>query len=88
MLTFIGAVLLLVAVLVVAMIYFVRHTTIVTSTQNGSRVESAAGAITTGNDPAQLAKSLGIDLFPGAVGEKSAQAELPANTMAAMQFHT
>lgn len=87
-LTFLGAVLILVAILALAMSYFIRHTTIVTSTQGGNRVESPAGALTTGNDPAQLAKSLGIDLFPGAVGEHSAQAQLPSNTMASMQFHT
>jgi len=72
----------------VGMVYFIRHTTIVTSTKNGGRVESPFGVVTTNNDPAKLAKTLGVEPFPGAVGEKGAQAEIGANTMVSLSFRT
>jgi hypothetical protein len=69
-------------------LYFVRHTTIVTSSPTSARVEAPFGVVTSNNNPAQLAKTLGIDVFPKAVGVKSTQAELATETMASMIFRT
>jgi hypothetical protein len=71
-----------------AVLYFVRHTTIVTSNPNSARVEAPFGVVTSNNNPTQLAKSLGIDVYPGAQGIKATQAELATETMASMLFHT
>ncbi|MGH9415166.1 MAG: zinc-ribbon domain-containing protein [Terriglobales bacterium] len=73
---------------VLGMIYFVHNTTIVTAGKNGSRIESPMGVVTTSRDPAKVAKQLGIELFPGAVGDNSAQALLNANNMVSLAFHT
>lgn len=76
------------AAFVVGMIYFVHTTTIVTAGKNGSRIESPMGVVTTSRDPAKVAEQLGIELYPGAVGDNSAQAQLNANNMVALVFHT
>lgn len=87
-LAFLGAIVVIGLIFVVGVIYFIRHTTIVTSTKNGGRMESPFGVVTTNNDPAKLAKTLGLDIFPGAVGEKGAQAELAQNNMVSLTFRT
>lgn len=87
-LTFLGVVAVIGLIFVVGMVYFIRHTTIVTSTKNGERVESPFGVVTTNNDPAKLAKSLGVALYPGAVGEKGAQADMPSSVMVSLTFRT
>lgn len=91
-LSFLAAVLVLAVVFVGIVIYLVRNTTIVTSTKGSSRVEAPFGVVTTSNDPAKLARSLAIDVYPGAVGEKSAQADLANNNipdnMVSLLFHT
>ncbi len=86
-LAFLGLVLLLGLVFVGAVIYFIRHTTIVTTGQNGGRVESPYGTVTAG-DPAKLAKSLGLDLYPNATSDKGAQAELPGSILVSLSFRT
>ncbi|HEY7839458.1 MAG TPA: zinc ribbon domain-containing protein [Terriglobales bacterium] len=75
-------------IFVVGMVYFIRHTSIVTSTKNGGRVESPFGVVTASNDPAKLAHSLGVEIFPGAVGEKGAQAQLASSNIASLSFRT
>lgn len=85
---FLIAVAVLALIFLVAMIYFIKNTTIVTSTQGNSRVESPIGVLATSNDPIKIAKGLGLDVYPGAAGEKSAQADLNANSIASMLFRT
>ncbi|HXR98882.1 MAG TPA: zinc ribbon domain-containing protein [Terriglobales bacterium] len=86
--TFLAVIAALAVIFVVFVVYFIRHTTIVTNSPNGSRVEAPFGVFTQSNDPAKLAKSLGLDLYPGARGEKSAQAELAGATLVLMDFRT
>lgn len=69
-------------------LYFIRHTTIVTSNPNSARVEAPFGVVTSNDKPAQLANTLGIDVYPGAIGVKGTQAELPTETIASMIFRT
>ncbi|HUX66565.1 MAG TPA: zinc ribbon domain-containing protein [Terriglobales bacterium] len=85
---FLATVVVLAAVFIVTVVYLIRHTTIVTSSKGGSRVEAPFGVVTTSNDPAKLAKSLAIDVYPGAVGERSAQADLVTNNMVSLQFRS
>ncbi|HEY7856110.1 MAG TPA: zinc ribbon domain-containing protein [Terriglobales bacterium] len=87
-LTFLAVIATLAVIFVVFVVYFIRHTTIVTNSPSGSRVEAPFGVFTQSNDPAKLAKSLGLDLYPGAKGEKSAQAELAGATLVLMDFRT
>lgn len=76
------------AIFALAVVYFVRHTTVVTANRDGGRMEAPFGVITAGNQPQQLAKGLGLDLYPGAAGEKGAQAEMQNSTMVTMTFRT
>jgi len=84
---FLVAVAVLALAFLAAMIYFIRNTTIVTSSKGNSRVESPIGVLATSNDPNKIAKSLGLDVYPGAVGKNSAQADLNANSIASLLFH-
>ena len=83
-LTFLAVIATLAVIFVVFVVYFIRHTTIVTNSPS----EAPFGVFTQSNDPAKLAKSLGLDLYPGAKGEKSAQAELAGATLVLMDFRT
>ena len=85
-LMFLGGVLLLGAVFIAATVYFIRHTTIVTSSRSGGRVESPFGVVTASNDPAKLAHTLGLNIYPGAVGEHGAQAELAHSMLISLTF--
>ncbi|HVA62304.1 MAG TPA: zinc ribbon domain-containing protein [Terriglobales bacterium] len=85
---FLIAVVVLATAFVITVVYLIRNTTVVTTTKGGSRVEAPFGVVTTTNDPGKLAKSLAIDVYPGAVGEKSAQADLVTNNMVSLQFHS
>ena len=87
-LTFLLVVSLIGVIFVVGVVYFIRHTTIVSSSRAGGRVESPFGVVSSGNDPAKLARSLGVDVFPGAVGVKGAQADLVNSQMVSLTFRT
>lgn len=86
--TFLAIVVVLAAGFFGLVMYFVKHTTIVTSNPNGARVEAPFGVVTSDNNPAKLANTLGIDVYPGAIGVKATQAELKTETMASMLFRT
>ncbi|MGH9518759.1 MAG: hypothetical protein ACRD2D_03885 [Terriglobales bacterium] len=75
-------------IFVLAMVYFIRHTTIVTTGKNGSRVEAPSVTVTTDANPALLAKQLGLQMYPGATDAKGAQAEMNNSTIITVSFRT
>ncbi|MGH9468118.1 MAG: hypothetical protein ACRD1Y_12270 [Terriglobales bacterium] len=68
--------------------YFVHHTTIVTASKNGGRVEAPFGVLSESHNPAQLAHSLGLPLYPGATGIRGTQAELNHSIVVSFEFHS
>jgi zinc-ribbon domain len=87
-LVFLAVVVGLALLFIAAMVYFVRNTTIVTSTKNGGRVEAPSGVFTTNRDPAKLAHSLGVAVYPDAQGTEGAQAQLASASLVILLFHT
>lgn len=75
-------------IFVLAMVYFIRHTTIVTTGKDGSRVEAPSVTVTTNANPAQLAKQLGLEILPGATESKGAQAEMNNSNIITVSFRT
>lgn len=85
--TFLGVIAIIAIIFVIGMIYFIRHTSIVTSTKSGGRVESPFGVVTANNNPTGLARALGLQIFPGAVGEKGTQVQLASgSTIVSLNF--
>lgn len=75
-------------IFVLAMVYFIRHTTIVSTGKNGSRVEAPSVTVTTDTSPAQLAHQLGLEIYPGASGAKGAQAEMNNSKIITLSFRS
>lgn len=68
--------------------YFIRHTTIVTASKNGGRVEAPFGVLSQSHDPAQLAHSLGLDPFPGATAVSGTQAEMNHSIIVSIEYRS
>lgn len=85
---FLVAVVILALVFLAAVLYFIRHTAIVTSSPNSGRVEAPFGVVSASNNPGQLARTLGIDVYPGAKGVKGTQAEMDNESIVSMIFST
>jgi hypothetical protein len=85
---FLVAALILAAVFLVGVLYFIRHTTIVTTTKNGGRVESPFGVLSSSKNPEQLAHSLGLDVYPGATGPQGTQVDLNNTIIVSLQFQS
>lgn len=75
-------------IFVLAMVYFIRHTTIVTTGKNGDRVEAPNATVTTNANAAALAHSLGVEPYPGARAESGAQAELASSIIVTFSYRT
>lgn len=75
-------------IFVLAMVYFIRHTTIVSTGKNGSRVEAPSVTVTTDTNPAQLARQLGLEIYPGASDARGAQAEMNNSTIITLSFRS
>lgn len=80
--------LVLAAVFLAGVLYFVRHTTIVTTTKNGGRVESPFGVLSNTKNPEQLAHSLGLDVYPGATGMQGTQVDISNSIIVSLQFQS
>ncbi|MGH9486544.1 MAG: hypothetical protein ACRD04_03005 [Terriglobales bacterium] len=69
-------------------VYFIRHTAIVTTNKNGGRIEAPYGTLSHSRNPAQLARGLGLDLVPGAVGVSGTQADLNHSVVVSIEFRS
>ncbi|HET9784777.1 MAG TPA: zinc ribbon domain-containing protein [Terriglobales bacterium] len=85
---FLLAALILAAIFLAGVFYFIRHTTIVTTTKNGGRVESPFGVLSSSSNPAQLAHNLGLDIYPGATALQGTQVDLNNSIIVSLQFES
>ncbi|MGH9412962.1 MAG: zinc ribbon domain-containing protein [Candidatus Acidiferrales bacterium] len=67
-------------------LYFVDHTTIVTSGTNGGRTEAPFGTLSTSKNPAKLAHTLGLDVYPGATSVEGTEAQLAHSVIISIEF--
>ena len=85
---FLAAAVVIAALFMVGVLYFIRHTTIVTTTKTGTRVESPFGVLSSSSNPEQLAHSLGLDVYPGATGLQGTRVDLNNSIIVSLQFES
>lgn len=66
--------------------YFVQHTMIVTTNKSGGRAETPYGTLSSTKDPQKLAHSLGLQVYPGAIGVQGTEAQLPHGVIVSIEF--
>lgn len=66
--------------------YFVQHTMIVTTSKTGGRAEAPFGTLSSTKDPQKLAHSLGLQVYPGAIGVEGTEAQLPHSVIVSIEF--